>query len=177
MNDLYKRGIDFFDGQLEKLSIAYEENRSKIKHDISQSYNFFRIGHTYLSFATKNDNTLLTEYEELLYLIDQCLDPKFHKTYNNKYNIARTEIIKQLDKLHMLMTYPTFVSDAKSKLEKFIDLESKEPIESTVATIMKNAKNELLIDGSVSEKTINEFCAEFDFDKDFAINFLNNSTK
>lgn len=174
MNDLYKRGIDFFDGQLENLSIAYEENRSKIKHDISQSYNFFSMGHIYLSLATKKDNIFLTEYEELLYLINQFLDPKMHRAYNNRYSIIKTDIVNQLDKLHMLMTYPTFISDAKAKLEEIIDTESKASVDNTAAMIMKNAKIELLTNGAVSEKTIKAFCTEFDFDKDFAVYFLNN---
>jgi len=73
--------MDFFANQIENLSNAYEKIRPEIKHDISQSYNFFRLGYKYSSFASKADSTLLTEYEGLLWLIDQSLDPKMHRAY------------------------------------------------------------------------------------------------
>ena len=98
-----------------------------------------------------------------------------HRAYNNRYSVIKTDIVNQLDKLHMLMTYPTFISDAKTKLEEIMDIESKSPIDNTVAMIMENAKTELITNGAVSEKTIEAFCTEFDFDKDFAVYFLNNN--
>ena len=73
-NELHKRGLDFFTGNLENLASTYEDVLPKIKHDISQSYLYFRLGQDYLSLASKEDKTALTEFEELLHLLHTALN-------------------------------------------------------------------------------------------------------
>ncbi|MBL1230323.1 helix-turn-helix transcriptional regulator [Enterococcus sp. BWB1-3] len=121
INDLYKRGIDFFEKQLENLALTYEEERPNIKHDISQSYNFFNLGTKYLSFAKENSNEKLVEFEELLHLINQVADPKTHSYLNlskeESYKILKEDIIQQLDKLHTEMSLPAPLAKVKKEYD------------------------------------------------------------
>ena len=73
-NELHKRGLDFFTGNLGNLANTYENALPNIQHDISQSYLYFRLGEDYLSLASKADNTALIEFEELLDLLHSALN-------------------------------------------------------------------------------------------------------
>ena len=42
---------------------------------------------------------------------------------------------------------------------------------------MENAKDQLLNNGVISDKTVKDFCDLFECDKDFAIKFLNDNQK
>ena len=95
LSDLYKRGVDFFTGNLENLANAYESSLPKIKHDLSQSYLYFRLGQDYLSFAECESGEVLTEFEELLDLIHTAL----HVEQPGDYESAQAAIVEQLGRL------------------------------------------------------------------------------
>jgi len=92
LSDLYKRGVDLFTGNLENLANAYESSLPKIKHDLSQSYLYFRLGQDYLSFAEREDNGALTEFEELLDLIYTAL----HMEQSGEYERVQAAIVERL---------------------------------------------------------------------------------
>ena len=95
LSALYKRGVDFFTGNLENLANAYESSLPNIKHDLSQSYLYFRLGQDYLSFAEREDRDMLTEFEELLDLIHIAL----HTEQASDYESVQTAIVEQLGRL------------------------------------------------------------------------------
>ena len=95
LSDLYKRGVDFFTGNLENLANAYESSLPKIKHDLSQSYLYFRLGQDYLSFAEREDRDVLTAFEELLDLIHTAL----HMEQPGDYESVQAAIVERLGRL------------------------------------------------------------------------------
>lgn len=123
VNELYKRGTDFFEIQLTKLSKTYEEERPNIKHDLSQAHTFFELGHQYLAFACEKSNRKFVEFEELLYLISRVADPKAH-TYLNmtkeeSYKMLKDNILAQLEKFHTEMLFlPEPITDMKQEYDE-----------------------------------------------------------
>lgn len=123
VNELYKRGTDFFEIQLENLSATYEEERPNIKHDLSQAHTYFELGHQYLGFACEKSNRKFAEFEELLHLISRVADSKAH-TYLNitkeeSYKILKQDIIAQLDKFHTeMLSLPAPITDMKQEYDE-----------------------------------------------------------